>query len=119
MFDEREMLALAWAEHVTRNTASERDDIFARLQAHFSEAEIVELTLISAMFNMINRINDSLAVPLEIQAEVDLIQRSLVLDPAKVGTYLRWLADNWPDTFDGLNRQAEAAASTDAPASAA
>ena len=109
-FSERERAAVLWAEHVTRNTAQKRGDVYQRVKAQFSDAEIVELTLICAMFNMINRINDSLDIEIEAQPEIDKIQGSLVLDPERMRTYLRWLADHWPGDIDSLNRQAEDAA---------
>jgi hypothetical protein len=87
------------------------------MKQQFTDAEIVELTIVSAMFNMINRLNDSLQVPVEMQDEVNLIKRSLNLDPAKVQTYLSWLAAFWPEAdFDSLNRQAESAATWPAEA---
>jgi len=61
----RERAAVLWAEHVTRNTAQQRGDVYERVKAQFSDAEIVELTLICAMFNMINRLNDSFWTELE------------------------------------------------------
>ncbi len=94
-----EKAAVRWAEHVTRNTASERDDVFADLQAHFDDAEIVELTLICGMFNMFNRFMDSLRIPLEPQDEIDKIKRSLNLDPENVRAYFQTVLDNWPDEF--------------------
>jgi len=103
----REKAAVLWAEHVTRNTASERDDVFAELRAHFSDAEIVELTLISGMFNMFNRFMDSLQIPLEPQDEIDKIKRSLDLDTENVRAYFQTVLDNWPDEFP--NPAAEAA----------
>lgn len=90
---------MLWAEHVTRNTARSRDDVYAEVRKHFNEAEIVELTLMSAFFNMFNRFMDSLTIPVEVQAEVDKIKRSLNLDPEKVRTYLKTVLDNWPQSF--------------------
>ena len=109
-FTERERAAVAWAEHVTRNTAQQRGDVYERVKAQFSDAEIVELTLICAMFNMINRVNDALDITIEEQPEIDKIKPSLVLDPERMRTYLRWLADHWPGDMDTLNREAAAAA---------
>ena len=109
-FTERERAAVLWAEHVTRNTAQKNGAVYDQVKAQFSDAEIVELTLICAMFNMINRINDSLDVTIEEQPEIDKIQGSLVLDPARMSTYLHWLADNWANDFDAINQQAEDAA---------
>ena len=90
---------MLWAEHVTRNSARGRDDVFQELRKHFSEAEIVELTLMSAFFNMFNRLMDSLQIPVEVQSEVDKIKRSLNLDPEKVRTYLQTVLANWPARF--------------------
>ena len=80
------------------------------VRAQFSDAEIVELTLVCGLFNMVNRINDSLGLEIEAKSEVDRIKSSLVLDPARMGDYLRWLADNWPTEFETLNRKAADAA---------
>jgi uncharacterized peroxidase-related enzyme len=114
---EGEKAAVQWAEAVTRNTAAKRDDVFAAMKRHFTDAEIVELTMVSAMFNMINRLNDSFQVPIEQQDEVDLIKRSLNLDPAKVQAYIAWMAEFWPQTdFASLNKQAESAATWPAQA---
>lgn len=108
---DQEKAAVQWAEAVTQNTAAKRDDLFAAMKRLFTDAEIVELTFVSAMFNMINRMNDSLQVPIEEQDEVNLIKRSLDLDPAKVQAYVSWVAEFWPKTdFASLNEQAEAAA---------
>lgn len=114
LFDERERAAIEWAEHMTKNTAASRDDVYDRVRAQFSDAEVVELTLICAMFNMINRFNDSLKLTIENQAEVDKIRGTVHIDPSNIKTYLRWLADNWPDDFDDLNERAGAAAETEA-----
>lgn len=111
-----EKAAVQWAEHVTLNTAAKRDDVFAEMKKHFSDAEIVELTFVCAMFNMINRLNDSLAVPVEQTDEIGLIKRSLNLDPARLHAYVSWVAANWPKEFDTLNAQAEAAATWPAQA---
>ena len=64
------------------------------------------------MFNMINRLNDTLGLEIEPQPEVDKIKGSLFIDPKKIKTYLHWLADNWPDEFDDLNKRASEAAET-------
>lgn len=103
LLSDREKAAVLWAEHVTKNTARNRDDVFEVVRAQFTEAEMVELTLISAFFNLFNRVMDSLKIPVEVQSEVDKIQRSLHLDPDKVRAYLQTLLDNWPETFPTPN----------------
>ena len=65
LFDDRDKAVLWWADEVTRNTARYNGKCFANLQKYFNDAEIVELTLLSGMFNMVNRFNDSLHVELE------------------------------------------------------
>jgi uncharacterized peroxidase-related enzyme len=114
---EQEKAAVQWAEAVTLNTAAKRDDLFATMKRQFTDAEIVELTFVSAMFNMINRLNDSLQVPIEMQDEINLIKRSLDLDPAKIQAYIAWVAEFWPKAdFATLNKQAETAATWPAQA---
>lgn len=96
---DREKAAVLWAEHVTRNTARSRDDVFEIVSAQFSEAEVVDLTLITGFFNMFNRLMDSLRVDVEPPQEVDKIKTSVHLDPGKVRNYLRTVLDHWPETF--------------------
>jgi hypothetical protein len=65
LFNEREKAALAWAEAMTRNTAKRDDKVWSELRRLFTDAEIVEISLITGMFNMINRLNDSFRTELE------------------------------------------------------
>ncbi|WP_136658182.1 carboxymuconolactone decarboxylase family protein [Nitratireductor sp. XY-223] len=112
-----EKAAIRWAEAMTRNTAGRDDALFAELKEHFSDGEIIEISMVCAMFNMINRLTDSLGVPIEEQAEIDLIKPSLHLDPAKIKDYVTWMAGFWPDAdFESLNRQAAEAAARPAEA---
>lgn len=99
MFTDRERAAIEWAEHVTLNTARSRDDVYERLAEQFDAAEIVEITMMSAFFNMFNRMMDSLKVDIELPSEVDRIKNSLHLDPDRVRDYLQTLLDHWPETF--------------------
>jgi len=56
-FNERERAALAWAETLTRlaDRHEDRDAEFEVLKAHFSELEIVELSIAIAQINAWNR----------------------------------------------------------------
>jgi capsular polysaccharide biosynthesis protein len=65
LFTEREKAVLAWAEAMTLNTAKRDGTAWAELRRLFTDAEIVEISLASAMFNMINRLNDSFWTELE------------------------------------------------------
>ncbi len=95
----RERAAVLWAEHVTKNTARARDDIYEDVAQRFSEAEIVELTLMCGFFNMFNRFTDSLHVPIEDETEVDKIKRSVRVDPERLRGYLENVLANWPAAF--------------------
>jgi AhpD family alkylhydroperoxidase len=55
-FDARERAALAWAESVTLvSQTGVPDSVFEGVKAHFSEKELVDLTLIVAVMNAWNR----------------------------------------------------------------
>jgi alkylhydroperoxidase family enzyme len=65
LFSGREKAVLAWSEAMTLNTAKRDDAVWNELRGLFSDAEIVEISLACAMFNMINRLNDSFRTELE------------------------------------------------------
>ena len=65
LFNEREKATLAWSEAMTLNTAKRDDAVWEDMRRLFSDAEIVEISLACAMFNMINRLNDSFRTELE------------------------------------------------------
>lgn len=65
LFDAREKAVIAWAEAMTLNTAKRDDAVWNELRNQFTDAEIVEISLACAMFNMINRLNDSFRTELE------------------------------------------------------
>jgi hypothetical protein len=95
----REKAAVLWAEHVTLNTAKHRDDIFEIVAEQFSEAEIVELTMLCSFRNMRNRFHDSLQIDLDPPSGAESVGRGSQVDPAKLKDYLQVLIDNWPDEF--------------------
>ena len=63
--DERQKLAVRWAEAVTRFTAHDDDELFDELQEQFSDEQIVELTVLCGMWNWSNRLTEALHVELE------------------------------------------------------
>ena len=64
LFDDRERAALAWAEAVTElHPRHVPDDVFVMMQQHFSEKEIVDLTVAIAMMNTWNRMAISMRTP--------------------------------------------------------
>lgn len=94
----RQKLAVLWAEHVTLNTARYRNDIFEEMKENFSEAEILELTLVCGMFNMSNRIMDSLHMDIT-ENDVQKIKGSVRTDPANVRKYIEMILETWPEEF--------------------
>lgn len=65
LFNEREKAAIAWSEALTNNTAKSDKKAWENMRRLFTDTEIVEISLASAMFNMINRLNDSFWTELE------------------------------------------------------
>jgi alkylhydroperoxidase family enzyme len=65
LFNDKERAVIAWSEAITNNTAKSDKALWDEMKRLFSDAEIVEITLASAMFNMINRLNDTFWTELE------------------------------------------------------
>jgi alkylhydroperoxidase family enzyme len=63
--DERQKLAVRWAEAVTSFTAHDDDELFAAMQAEFTDEQIVELTVLCGMWNWSNRLTEALHIELE------------------------------------------------------
>lgn len=93
LFDDRDKAVLWWADEVTRNTARYNGKCFENLTKFFNDAEIVELTLLSGMFNMVNRFNDSLQVDLEGLESRSGIVKTRHLAESRVTAFARRRAD--------------------------
>ena len=63
--DDRQKAAVRWAEAVTQMTARDDDEAFAAMKRHFTEKQIVELTVFCGMWNYSNRLCEALHVDLE------------------------------------------------------
>ena len=63
--DDRQKAAVRWAEAVTQMTARDDDAAFAAMKQHFTEKQIVELTVFCGMWNYSNRLCEALHVDLE------------------------------------------------------
>jgi alkylhydroperoxidase family enzyme len=63
--DERQKTAVRWAEAVTKMTARDDGAAFAAMQMHFSEKQIVELTVFCGMWNYSNRLCEALHIDVE------------------------------------------------------
>lgn len=62
LFGEPEKAALDYAERMTITGERIDDALFARLQQHFGEAQIVELTAVVALENFRSKFNPALAI---------------------------------------------------------
>ncbi|MFI5322728.1 MAG: carboxymuconolactone decarboxylase family protein [Thermodesulfobacteriota bacterium] len=52
--------ALRYADALTVNPGSIPDEVYENLNKYYSESQIVEITMIAALYNMINRFNEAL-----------------------------------------------------------
>ena len=64
LYTERERAALAWAESLTKLDGIVPDEVYREAAGHFSEEELVDLTLAVIAINGYNRVN--LAFPPEV-----------------------------------------------------
>ena len=67
LFDARERAALAYADAMTLST-SVPDEVFAEVRQHFTDREIVELSVLVGTYIMHNRVMKALAIDLEPEA---------------------------------------------------
>ena len=72
-FDEVDMLVRDYAVQVTNNFNMMRDKIFEDLKQHFTEEQIVELTLRTALCGFFNRFNDALQIGMEEGVVADML----------------------------------------------
>ena len=62
LFSEAERLALEYAERITYTDRSVDDAFFERLKQHYTEAQIVELTVVVAFENFRSKFNPPLGI---------------------------------------------------------
>ncbi len=79
-FDEVDMLVRDYAVEVTNNFQYIRDGIFERLGQHFTEEQIVELTLRIALCGFFNRFNDALQIGMEDGVVADMLAHGAAED---------------------------------------
>jgi alkylhydroperoxidase family enzyme len=63
--DDKQKAAIRWAEAVTNMTARGDEAAFQAMKRHFSEKQIVELTVFCGMWNYSNRLCEALHIDLE------------------------------------------------------
>jgi uncharacterized peroxidase-related enzyme len=74
-FDEIDYLVRDYAVQVTTKAQYMRDGIFEELKKHFTEAQIVELTLRTALCGFFNRFNDALQIGMEDGVIEDMLSK--------------------------------------------
>ena len=62
IFDEKEKTTIRFADIVTRGATAVDADVLEYVGKYYSEDEIVELTMVIALANLANRINDTLQI---------------------------------------------------------
>jgi alkylhydroperoxidase family enzyme len=63
LFSEAEKAALAYADAMTDTSRDVDDELFARLQRHYDDDTIAEITMIIAWENSSSRFNRALRIP--------------------------------------------------------
>ncbi len=61
-YDEKERATIRFADIVTRGATAVDADVLEYVGKYYSEDEIVELTMVIALANLANRINDTLQI---------------------------------------------------------
>ncbi len=64
-FDDRERAALAFAEAMTLDASNIPDEVAESFVALFTPKERIEITIVAAGMGMLNKLNDSLRVPVD------------------------------------------------------
>jgi alkylhydroperoxidase family enzyme len=86
LLDDAQKTAVAWAEAVTKFAARDDDELFAAMQKHFSDQQIVELTVLVGMWNCSNRLTEALHVVLEPPGvRINFFHRRSDVVPAEAG----------------------------------
>jgi uncharacterized peroxidase-related enzyme len=71
-FDERDKLVVEYAIAAWERPSRIADELFSRLRRHFTEAQIVELTLRITLCGFFNKFNDALGIEEEAEATAQL-----------------------------------------------
>ena len=62
VFDAKEKTTIRFADIVTRGATAVDADVLEYVGKYYSEDEIVELTMVIGLANLVNRINDTLKI---------------------------------------------------------
>lgn len=76
-FDDRDVLVRDYARLVIERPWGIRDKVFEDLRRHFTEQQIVELTLRVSLCSLFNQFNEALQIPLEDGVLADALTKGL------------------------------------------
>ncbi len=99
-FTPAQKAAIAWAEHLTERTYRENPQAMVELKTHFSDEQIVEISMVAGFFNFWNRFNDGLQIDPEGIQVTNLFKKSASIDPADYIDYMRACWWNEPGDDD-------------------
>ncbi len=77
---EVELLVRDYAIAMTERAWGIRDEMFARLQTHFTDSEIVELTMRIALTGLFNKVNQALGIEMEEGLMAEFMDKGLSPD---------------------------------------
>jgi hypothetical protein len=93
LFSPAEKAAIKWAEVLTEKTyRGENPQAMPELKKHYTDAQIVEITMVSCFFNFWNRFADGLQADIEEAPVMGRFSKSVKVDPAD---YVAFMCDCW------------------------
>jgi uncharacterized peroxidase-related enzyme len=92
LFTPAEKAAMAWAECLTLRTYRQKPEVMEELKKHYTNEQIVEITMVSGFFNFWNRFTDGLQVDIEATEQVGLIRKSKKIE---LDDYLSYMQSTW------------------------
>ena len=101
LFTPAEKAAIAWAECLTLRTYHQKPEVMKELKNHFSNEQIVEITMVSGFFNFWNRFTDGLQVDIEASEQVGLIRKSKKIE---LDDYMNYMKSAWWNENKGLRK---------------
>lgn len=90
---DRDMAVVRWSRSVTRNEAPRDQEAFDALSDWFSEEEVIHITWVCGLFNMLNRVHDSLWIDIETPDVLPKIRSTAHVPAADVLAYVRRAVD--------------------------
>ena len=107
LFTPGQRAALAWSEYLTERTHRSHPEAMVNLKAHYSEAQIIEITMLCGQTNFWNRLTDGLKIDMEDVEVQNLFVKSRSID---VADYVAYMKDCWWNDSDAASNAPRQAA---------